>query len=1085
MPREDLDRALAGLLLPAQLISAATLQPVGVGVTDSSFTQAMPVPGVAEYQRGSIGRSSSTAGDLGPSLSPRVVGEQSSDLEIMVTRAGMPGSGCEVAVRRQMGDAGLQWFGRSTDQVLQQTSEASLDRGVDGPHNWAGVDLQNGEAVVVWNNSGVISARRYDSTSHDWVAPAVVVADHSLPMDADGAQPEPAAYTSGHPVDVLRLPTGRLLAAALVLGPGGGVDLVVHYSDDDALTWRSLTLAGYDVELPAGATYDSISWHHSHELVLLLVGSSWTDEQTARRGWVQYASSDMGHSFELVEDWNPWATGQPYVRRPDVTATPDGVFVAAYIEGLPGGSLTLQVRRTASPYLPLRSADAIDLVSLSGSVADDVSIWCDTVGHLYVAWSAGDRVQVARSFDGGVTWSAFETALTRLPGAGVDRFRAIPLGSRVLWTLQETATGARPDQWLALVESGGWTMAPMSRVSSGHPFELRAFGGSATGLDSVTWIPLASPSSYGWTGVGAAGSISTTGAFALSWSSATGEYQRTFGSHSAQTGIVVHFEADTSATPANTTVQGVGLKVGVGNGAEDLRVEVRLANGELAVYDTNGGGIVGAAVAIDCTVRRVYRLALTYSGAGNTVALYSREANGEMWTLRVSGVASRRTVGAGTSFVHWGNVGGAYSSTWYGVHVAVGDGYGSHTATTDSLAAGLAISQAPDTLPGGWLPARPNRLHVEAEAFLQARGGPGARGDYWRIPTDYLQRADNLLSRSPQEEHQTTADGVAQWYAFAPVDSGAVEHSFGGSAPGAAVFRANYRQAKLQGGDGATWVDIAELDTADGLTGLSYSRDGDTYRVAAGATAAVIRPREIIGGTIADGAARYRVVDVVQAGPWRSGSASVVVRVEGAPAGTATGTLDIWRPCGAVVALGYTTAHKYYRWRIAPETTVEGYYRTGRLVVGPVLVLGQRWSRGRSTTLVPQVDLEETPGYIAARRRGEMLRATRVSWSEGFPTEWGDDPSYQMAGGVPIAMVGDLSPVETLTALIGGGDGQVVLLPRIAHDPDAVAVEEVQLPGRELAILGRLMGEPEIVDVDGDEVVDAVQRGWLDHVEEV
>ena len=138
-------------------------------------------------------------------------------------------------------------------RCTSKMSEASLDRGADGFHNWAGVDLGNGEAVVVWNDSGVLECRRYDTETHDWAAAAVTIADHSRAMDADGAQPAGAGYTSGHPCDVLRLPSGRLLAAVLALGPGGGVDLVIHYSDDGSLTWRSLTLAGYDVELPVPA----------------------------------------------------------------------------------------------------------------------------------------------------------------------------------------------------------------------------------------------------------------------------------------------------------------------------------------------------------------------------------------------------------------------------------------------------------------------------------------------------------------------------------------------------------------------------------------------------------------------------------------------------------------------------------------------------------------------------------------------------------------------------------------------------------------------------------------------------------------
>jgi len=1080
MARIDLDAALCGFILPDPRLVDDALRPVGAGVTDSDYTQASPVPGVAVYQRGSIGRTSTTAGDRGPSVRLQVLGEQAADFRSMVTRAGMPGAGCEVAVRRDFGADGEQWQGRATPQIWAQLSAAEIDRGTDGHHNWAGIDLENGQAVVVFNDASVIQARRYDLASHDWAAAAVTVADHTRAMDADGAQPGGAAYTSGHPVDVLRLPTGRLLVAALVLGPGGGVDLVIHYSDDDALTWRSLTLAGYDVELPVGAVYDSISWAYTHESVLLLVGMSWTDEQTPHRGWVQYASSDLGHSFSLVESWNDGASTAD-VWRPDIAATIDGVFVVAGMRDDGGGNRTLQIRRIASAYLPLRDADAVAVQS--GLVMlDDVSIWTDSTGAVYVAWAALERLHVARSLDGGASWASLTTGLTRLPTSAIDRFRAIPIGSRILWTLADTLNGARPDQWLALVESGGWSMVPPSRVAAGHPYELRGFGSTVGGLDSITWLPLSRPDNYGWTLTGTAAAVSGSGAWRLPLS-ATTEYARALGSHSVETGIVVHFEAATTTSPVGYASQAIGVEVDLGNGTIDQRIDVRLTNAGVAVYDVNGAALIGSA-AVDCTVRRVYRVALGYAGSGHTVALYSRPASGEVWALHVAGTATRRTSGGGTTAVRWGHLAaGSWVSTWYAVCAAVGDGYGSHTATTDSLSAGLVISQAPDTLPGAPLPAYPARLHVEAGAYLRGRGGPGARGDYWAHPRAYLYPVGDLLTRSPSREHRTVGDGVAMHFTYEP--RAGVEHHPGGHAVAASVFGANYRAARLQGGDGATWVDLAALDLAEGLVGLSYARTGDTIRVAAGAVAAYLRPLDLIGGTVAIGAARYVIVSATP-GVWRHGSATVTLQVSGAPAGTASGTLDIWRPGGAVVALGMTTAYRYWRWQIDAQTTATGDYRTGRLVVGRVAVLGQRWSRGRQTTYAAQVQLDELPGAVSARKLGDMRRRTVVSWAEGFPTYWGDDPSYQTAGGGPVAMVGDLSPLETLTAQTGGGLSDVVLLPRIVHDPDAGAVEVVQCVGRERAILGYLTGEPMVEDIDGDEASDAVQRlASVEHVEVV
>ena len=129
MARIDLDAALCGFILPDPRLVDDALRPVGAGVTDSDYTQASPVPGVAVYQRGSIGRTSTTAGDRGPSVRLQVLGEQAADFRSMVTRAGMPGAGCEVAVRRDFGADGEQWQGRATPQIWAQLSAAEIDRG--------------------------------------------------------------------------------------------------------------------------------------------------------------------------------------------------------------------------------------------------------------------------------------------------------------------------------------------------------------------------------------------------------------------------------------------------------------------------------------------------------------------------------------------------------------------------------------------------------------------------------------------------------------------------------------------------------------------------------------------------------------------------------------------------------------------------------------------------------------------------------------------------------------------------------------------------------------------------------------------
>jgi hypothetical protein len=491
------DPVLQGFIAQDPLINADTLQPVGTNPEDSGYDVADTVPGTAAYQYGSIGTTSTTAGNLGPRMRIEMLGGQTTDYEVFVTRAGMPGSGVEVAVEMDDGSDGAHWRALETPQVHAQVAEARLDRGGDSPHNWAGVDLENGQALIVWARAGVIRGRRYDLATHDWAAAAVVIADQSRAMDADGAQPTTGGL-AGDIVDVLRLDSGRLLVATILQGPAAdGNDLAIHYSDDDGLTWRSLTLQGYDVVLPfaVGVQYTAMSWAHYDGQV------------------VQYASSDSGHSFDFVETWNqtPYQTTNP--GRPDVCTTLDGTFVVAYHRA-DGGLQKLYVRRVQSPYLALTAADELEVAGVS-TASFDVSIWSTTDGAVYLARSPADRVVVYRSLDSGASWAEYETGLSRLPGTAIDRFRCIPIGPRVLWTIGATAVNLRPDQVLLLAESGGWSMVPMSRVAAGHPIELRGYGGSTTMGDACTWYPLTTPVAVGWTRTGAAPTFPGTGAFRL------------------------------------------------------------------------------------------------------------------------------------------------------------------------------------------------------------------------------------------------------------------------------------------------------------------------------------------------------------------------------------------------------------------------------------------------------------------------------------------------------------------------------------------------------------------------------------------
>jgi hypothetical protein len=432
--------------------------------------------------------------------------------------------------------------------------------------------------------------------------------------------------------------------------------------------------------------------------------------------------------------------------------------------------------------------------------------------------------------------------------------------------------------------------------------------------------------------------------------------------------------------------------------------------------------------------------------------------------------------------VGWGHgSGGNPSSTWHRVSVAEDAGWGSHTGHTDSPAAGTLLEAAPDSLQGGAVPsaaasAAGLALCLPGGLRLTATGGPGLRGETWDVPLGDHYGVAALHTRPPGETWRSAADGVEQRLVWEP--QGGAAHHPGGAAVGVAVFGGNVRSAVLEGWDGSAWVEVAELDL--GLSGLAYTRTGDTVRAAVGGTArGALHPLDLEGASIQLASGCVRRVARATAGTWAAGqSATATLQLEGLDGTEPTsGTALLWLRCGAAVALGHVAAFARWSLRIPAQATVDGYYELGRVVIGAVLPFGARYSHGRVVTTAPQTSVLDLPGLHLGRRVSRPQREIQVQWAEGVPTRGHQvAPDYQQGGGVPLVAAGDLSLVETLQHSHGEGADQLVYLPRLERDHAATAVEVLQVRGRDWAVLATLTGAPTVEDVDGEELRRGVVR---------
>jgi hypothetical protein len=1057
MPELNIDDALAGLLVPDEVLTVATIAPVGADPEDSSYTLGSPIPGRPVF-RPLLTGASPTLGTRSPDLRPIATGNQGATTQgLVVTRAGMPGEGLDVVNMRHDDDGDPAYWGWSQPQVVETLSADTLNKGFDGQHNAAAVETADGYALFVWANITTISCRRYDPVTHT-TGSSVNIADSTLDMTDDAAGPsiEPV-------VGVCRLRSGRLLAVGVGRLVEGDLDLCSYWSDDHGLTWRSASLGAADRAIATAYTPSglAVGYDPVHDAVIVVMTVNYGEVNDQTTGWAQYASTDGGASFRLVEWWGDTTPAGPEPRHPIILSDPRaGGFVVACSRSSVADSLV--VRRIGSPYTMLSEADVVELLALGtlSSVPEWVTGWADRQGVLWLAAPSTAGVRLLSSADGGASWLALTTPPYAAPAGALDRALATTARDVTVWAGADTDTTAWAPQQLLLWESGGWQQLCQPRVAGGYPPELRAW--------AVAWHPWSSPVPQGWTRTGTAGTIASVGVPRLDLPTATGSLYYIDTGAVLATGTTAHIEV--SGITGTISAAEVILRVVV----TTVEVEARFSGAHVRLYDVHAAAQIGSDHALPTGGGQRWHVRLAVQGAGRYVALYVRRHDQTTWALAASGTATAGS--SATSRITFGHGAAAgtvsTASTWHRAAYSIG-GYGVAGATNDAPAFGDVLATAWPSLPGALLPDPTGRLPLAEGLDVCAAGGPGLRGESWTIAPDDRHAVDHLLSRAVAEEWRSADDAVAQRIAW---DAGLVHHP-GGRHVGVAVFGANFRECTLQGWDGAAWVDVAALDL--GLTGLSYTRSGDTIRVASGGTArGQLRALDLVGASIVLGSGVIRRIAGAVGGTWADGSATATLRLEGVTGAEPTsGTATLWHRQGAAVRFGHLTGYARWGLHLPAVSTVDGVHRLGRVVIGSYHAFGAKYSRGRVEVQEAQVATADLPGLTTARRLAPTRRRWRVAWVEGLPTRRHlTSPAHQAAGGQPLASLGDVSIIDALTDTHGGGQGQIVYLPRLKRTVGGASPETSRAPGRDLCALVTLRGAPSVENVEGDEVWREVVR---------
>jgi hypothetical protein len=283
----------------------------------------------------------------------------------------------------------------------------------------------------------------------------------------------------------------------------------------------------------------------------------------------------------------------------------------------------------------------------------------------------------------------------------------------------------------------------------------------------------------------------------------------------------------------------------------------------------------------------------------------------------------------------------------------------------------------------------------------------------------------------------------------------------------------NFKSATLEGYvSGSGWTSVASITNA---VAASYTRTGNVIEITSASLDSFVREAEFNGGWVDLGSSKRRRVQHTRGGLLTSTGGTVRrprLILEGID-GTepASGTVDII-PTRFSVVVNDATAYSGIRLKIASQSTVDGYFKIGAIVAGPVVTFGTDYSWGRVLEREYNVELNQARGGARSPDEiGPSRRTVEVAWTDGIDVTQVDSDSttadYMLSntGIEPAAYTRDvLYTLEGVQELIGGPLRPVVYLPALQKD------QASQLLNRqEEAIYGRVVTPVRIETILGDE----------------
>jgi hypothetical protein len=1020
----------------------------------------------------------------------QATGDQVADTTLILKcqESGNAGPGRGSFVWRYATDSLTQWRGAGAE--LKGVSGMELLDTTTTANKWdfpQAIRLSNDTLLIcVIQQQGTAVCFTKARAATAWTGPTTIRAWTSSP-------------TAAHKVCALQLPSGRILAFL-----GDHTNVITSYSDDNGATWTTGTHVVSDAGValtgtPTSGTTLRFRCALLDGAVSLVVHTLDADAAQARDRLYQYASNDLGSTWDFVAATTGFENTYSSTSDDDQNSrgyhdiiVMSGRIMVFYLKAQdtnsPQGDAGLYVRVLGSAYQSIQSVTETSVYTLDAHSLADVSGVGVITGDLAVSADEDGKIAILVSNLGGANGLLYGESTEGVNiGAQVDlnalisfadsakyvnNYAAVHQLGRLVMVHRYTSDTVAYDPSLLVTYVGGFTSLAHHPAANAAllymPFFLpNDVGLSWTSDDSLT---------PAITATGNLLTITTNQALERgSWRATT-----------APASAVIYF--DGTAT-SNGPTSGGFIRARYASGGASYSVKVLFNDANLVVSDDNGGTLATVSTAawiaaasngfqaklfVVGSSARVYWRARSYavkSGADHLwqdLGTFAGLANGGASTMRVQfGAESGAGIGA---------------SALVSVSTVATEGYPSDYSDVNPTALyGRAFSPSP--------------AYVDSGTRINAVDGPAFYADQWEIDTRYTHGVENIHTEiSPCPRKTWRSVGVAAVCDIIWNFDGVLNeesHELGDTL-GISLLNINFRTAELWGYDVGTgaYVKIVDIDAASGQANQSFSRIGDTVKPATGSAGSYWYGYNALAGSHVQlydpagfGLYRQRKILGNSEGAWDGSATTKQVRLqlEGVttsdPVGGGSMKLEIWSK-NVTVLIANAASWSRFRLRIPVQSTAEGYFEIGDVVIGHAALFGQGYSWGRS------VGVEQNNVVSVGRngsRRVQNMGPSREVWEFAFTdgidisaTQGSGSPSPSYVTGYTGSVIPEASPADTPAKVRGivdaleGATTPIVYLPYVPRTASAATVTTLNQPGQ--ALYCRVTSDVRLESIMGEEL---------------